>query len=70
MRKQMSTVEIDGRFVFGANRVVRAAGQISVDPETGHFIDKYGRVRIFHGVNAVLKDILHIAGFFVHLKGL
>ena len=66
----MSTVEIDGRFVFGANRVVRAAGQISVDPETGHFIDKYGRVRIFHGVNAVLKDILHIAGFFVHLKGL
>jgi len=31
-------------------------GQISVDPETGHFIDKYGRVRIFHGVNAVLKE--------------
>jgi len=31
-------------------------GQISVDPDSGHFVDSYGRVRIFHGVNAVLKE--------------
>lgn len=24
-----------------------------VDPLTGHFIDEFGRVRIFHGVNVV-----------------
>ncbi|CAK9048885.1 Endoglycoceramidase (EGCase) (Glycosphingolipid-specific enzyme) (GSL-specific enzyme) [Durusdinium trenchii] len=30
-------------------------GHIFVDPHSGHFVDTYGRVRIFHGVNAVLK---------------
>ena len=28
---------------------------IRVDPSTQHFIDEYGRVRIFHGVNVVYK---------------
>ncbi|CAF3569015.1 unnamed protein product, partial [Rotaria sp. Silwood2] len=29
--------------------------RIKVDPKTQHFIDEYGRVRIFHGVNVVYK---------------
>ena len=29
--------------------------KISVDPETGHFMDPAGRVRIFHGLNSVEK---------------
>lgn len=29
--------------------------RIQVDPESQHFIDEYGRVRIFHGVNVVYK---------------
>lgn len=29
--------------------------RIQVDPNTQHFIDEYGRVRIFHGVNVVYK---------------
>ena len=38
--------------------VVYCASQLSpiqVDPDTQHFIDEYGRVRIFHGVNVVYK---------------
>ena len=29
--------------------------RIRVDPNTQHFVDEYGRVRIFHGVNVVYK---------------
>lgn len=29
--------------------------RIQVDPDSQHFIDEYGRVRIFHGVNVVYK---------------
>ena len=29
--------------------------RIQVDPNTQQFIDEYGRVRIFHGVNVVYK---------------
>ncbi|CAF1137734.1 unnamed protein product, partial [Rotaria sordida] len=29
--------------------------RIKVDPNTQYFIDEYGRVRIFHGVNVVYK---------------
>jgi endoglycosylceramidase len=29
--------------------------RIQVDPNSQHFIDEYGRVRIFHGVNVVYK---------------
>jgi endoglycosylceramidase len=29
--------------------------QIQVDPNTQQFVDEYGRVRIFHGVNVVYK---------------
>ena len=32
-----------------------ALGNISIDRLSGHFVDDHGRVRIFHGVNAVLK---------------
>jgi len=30
--------------------------RIQIDPNTQHFIDEYGRVRIFHGVNVVYKQ--------------
>ncbi|CAM4966051.1 unnamed protein product [Rotaria socialis] len=29
---------------------------IQVDPDTQHFVDEFGRVRIFHGVNVVYKQ--------------
>jgi endoglycosylceramidase len=29
--------------------------RIQVDPNSQHFVDEYGRVRIFHGVNVVYK---------------
>ena len=29
--------------------------RIYVDPETHHFVDEYGRVRLFHGYNSVIK---------------
>eukprot|EP00761_Pharyngomonas_kirbyi_P010417 gb/GECH01010437.1/.p1 GENE.gb/GECH01010437.1/~~gb/GECH01010437.1/.p1 ORF type:complete len:543 (+),score=93.68 gb/GECH01010437.1/:1-1629(+) len=32
-----------------------ATAYFSVDPDTQHIIDEYGRVRIFHGVNAIYK---------------
>lgn len=35
---------------------VVALGSISVDPTSGHFVDSFGRVRLFHGVNAVYKE--------------
>lgn len=34
---------------------VHAVGYFSVDPVSHSFLDEYGRVRIFHGVNAVAK---------------
>ncbi|CAJ1339558.1 unnamed protein product, partial [Effrenium voratum] len=43
---------------FGLGLVALAAAElspISIDP-TGHFVDGDGRVRIFHGVNAVYKE--------------
>ncbi|CAJ1398146.1 unnamed protein product [Effrenium voratum] len=43
---------------FGLGLVALAAAElspISIDP-TGHFVDSDGRVRIFHGVNAVYKE--------------
>ena len=30
--------------------------KIHVDPDTGHFVDPAGRVRIFHGLNSVEKQ--------------
>lgn len=36
---------------FGQDELLR----IHVDPETGHFIDSLGRVRIFRGINSVVK---------------
>lgn len=38
--------------------IVHSYSQLSpirVDPNTQHFVDEYGRVRIFHGVNVVYK---------------
>lgn len=32
-----------------------SAAFIKIDPESRHFLDESGRVRIFHGVNAVYK---------------
>ncbi|CAE7233585.1 unnamed protein product [Symbiodinium natans] len=41
--------------VFQCNSQVFPDG-ISVDPTSGHFVDSYGRVRLFHGINAVYKE--------------
>ena len=30
--------------------------KIHVDPDTGHFMDTAGRIRIFHGLNSVEKQ--------------
>ncbi len=38
--------------------LVHSHGQLSpiqVDPNTQQFLDEYGRVRLFHGVNVVYK---------------
>ena len=29
--------------------------KIHVDPKAHHFVDEYGRVRLFHGYNSVIK---------------
>jgi len=31
------------------------SSRIYVDPKTHHFVDEYGRVRLFHGYNSVIK---------------
>lgn len=36
-------------------KCIFTAANLTVDPSTGHFIDQYGRVRIYHGVNVVYK---------------
>ena len=38
-----------------AAQLGKPLGNISIDRLSGHFVDDHGRVRIFHGVNAVLK---------------
>jgi len=46
-----------------AHRVQRRAGAaqwIRSDPETSHFIDEHGRVRLFHGLNVVFKTPPHV----------
>merc|ERR1712223_1241165 len=30
--------------------------KISVDPKTHHFVDENGNVKLFHGINSVIKD--------------
>ena len=34
---------------------MKAGGRIYVDPSSHHFVDQYGRVRMFHGYNSVVK---------------
>lgn len=41
--------------IFGILSFLANAGRIYVDPETHHFIDEHGRVRMFHGYNSVVK---------------
>lgn len=35
--------------------IIMAGSAITVDPDTTHFVDQYGRYAVFHGVNAVQK---------------
>jgi endoglycosylceramidase len=42
-------------FLFFIGHSHGQLSRIQVDPNTQHFIDEYGRVRIFHGVNVVYK---------------
>ncbi|CAF0742966.1 unnamed protein product [Adineta ricciae] len=42
-------------FTFLVSCTVGQLPRIQVDPATQHFVDEYGRVRIFHGVNVVYK---------------
>ena len=45
-------------FLLISSWLIQSFGQlprIRVDPKTQYFIDEYGRVRIFHGVNVVYK---------------
>jgi len=42
-------------FVFFIGHSYCQLSSIQVDPNTQQFIDEYGRVRIFHGVNVVYK---------------
>lgn len=41
--------------IFILHRCASQLSPIKVDPESQHFVDEYGRVRIFHGVNVVYK---------------
>ena len=34
---------------------VRVLQKIHVHPESGEFVDEWGRVRLFHGINSVIK---------------
>ncbi len=42
-------------FIVFVRYVHGELSSIQVDPNTQQFIDEYGRVRIFHGVNVVYK---------------
>ena len=37
---------------------MQPVSKIHVDPQTGHFMDEAGRVRMFRGINVVNKDDL------------
>ncbi|CAF1626826.1 unnamed protein product, partial [Didymodactylos carnosus] len=41
--------------IYTVNIVKASLPLIQVDPKTQQFVDEYGRVRIFHGVNVVYK---------------
>lgn len=44
--------------VFGVQKATGtlSSDQIRIDSNTGHYVDGFGRTRIFHGVNAVYKE--------------
>jgi hypothetical protein len=30
--------------------------RIHIDPSSGHFVDEFGRIRLFRGINSVIKS--------------
>jgi len=49
-----------GSFSAASRGSQRSAQWIRSDPETSHFIDEHGRVRLFHGLNVVFKTPPHV----------
>ena len=43
-------------FIYTTYLFISYATKISVDPKTHHFVDENGNVKLFHGINSVIKE--------------